>query len=106
MSTFYPGQLVVCVDDSNVPGYFISVRKGRVYTVVAIEADCCSSGVCLVVDDGSRGEVATCNLCGFSSAYPVGCGFSPHRFVPIEPLEEEMDRIEESFIEQPEPEFA
>lgn len=97
MSQWYVGQKVVCV--SSRP--YTPIVEGQIYTVTGFDR-CCSAWLFVNVEPGP-GAKDKCPLCGQGdgSDFP-GCGFLDWRFRPLDPLEEQLDRIEKEAVTTPE----
>lgn len=98
--SFYVGQKVVCVNNSQVEEWLV---VGREYVVSGIEE--CRCGATISVGIPSRWPFLQCSVCGVTKPL-TEMAFDSRRFRPIDPLHEALDRIEENHTVEPEPAFA
>ena len=101
---FRVGQKVVCVDDDTDRPYgFRPLKKGAVYTVMAVNVCSCGN---IRIDIGVRMAIHTrCAICSNRILTPEWW-FRSERFRPvIDLLDEQLDDIENTSIEELEEEL-
>lgn len=94
---FYPGQRVVCIDDSRTDGYIFPFKKGDELSIISCHQCTCKTWM---VDIGIQWPTGSTCHCGVITHGPIWFVYAK-RFVPIEEKFESISLTKVYEIESP-----